>query len=78
MADTASQIAKAQIDAERNRLAQRQKQLAIVEKMVESWTEEQVEAIMALSSLCQAAAQQRLMALRAQNPVTQMGPPSMM
>jgi hypothetical protein len=66
---TAAETARAQIEVERERLSKRQRYLAIVEKMVESWTEEQTEAMLAMSEICQAAAQQRLAALRPQMPM---------
>jgi hypothetical protein len=57
--DTAAQTAKTQLDAERDRLSRRQRFLAIVEQMVESWTEEQTEAMLELATVWQAAAQTR-------------------
>lgn len=54
---TAAETTKTQIETERDRLTRRQRQLAIVEKMVESWTEDQLEAMMELANIWQSAAQ---------------------
>jgi hypothetical protein len=57
-------LANDRLQQERDRLNQRQKQLEIMQKLIDSLSEEQLEAMIALSDVCQGAARQRQMAMQ--------------
>jgi hypothetical protein len=59
-------LANDRLQQERDRLNQRQKQLEIMQKLIDGLTEEQLEAMIALSDVCQGAARQRQMAMQQQ------------
>jgi hypothetical protein len=56
----ARNLATDKLSQEAERLALRQKQVQIMQDLINSLTEEQLEAMMALSDVCQNAARQRL------------------
>lgn len=58
----ARNLATDKLTQEADRLALRQKQVQIMQDLINSLTEEQLEAMMALSDVCQNAARQRLAA----------------
>jgi len=57
-------IARATLSEELAALEKRKSQIAIVEGIISSLTEEQLEALMTLSSLCQKAGAQRMRELQ--------------
>lgn len=58
-------LANDRLQQERDRLNLRQKQLEIMQKLIDSLSEEQLEAMISLSDVCQGAARQRQMAMHA-------------
>lgn len=62
----ARNLATDKLTQEADRLALRQKQVQIMQDLINSLTEEQLEAMMALSDVCQNAARARLESARAQ------------
>jgi hypothetical protein len=52
-------LANDRLQQERDRLNQRQKQLEVMQKLIDSLTEEQLDAMISLSDVCQGAARQR-------------------
>ena len=60
----ARNLAVDKLTQEADRLALRQKQVQIMQDLINSLTEEQLEAMMALSDVCQSAARQRLTAVQ--------------
>lgn len=62
----ARNLANDKLSQEAERLALRQKQVQIMQDLINSLTEEQLEAMMALSDVCQNAARQRMSDLQQQ------------
>jgi hypothetical protein len=67
----ARNLATDKLTQEAERLALRQKQVQIMQDLINGLTEEQLEAMMALSDVCQNAARQRMSQMQAGN----MAPP---
>lgn len=63
----ARNLANDKLSQEAERLALRQKQVQIMQDLINSLTEEQLEAMMALSDVCQNAARQRVADMRGAN-----------
>ncbi len=71
----ARNLATDKLTQEAERLALRQKQVQIMQDLINSLTEEQLEAMMALSDVCQGAARQRMQQVQQMQAMNANAPP---